>query len=109
MRKITREIVAAFMNREERRISNSYTDGTTLYLHGNAIARHRCDGDIEVTTAGWNTVTTRERLNGIPGVNVFVRGGQLYLNHYKWNGDWVSPVPYSTEEDRRRYGHQEVR
>lgn len=106
MRKITKEIVAAFMNHEAKRIGNSHTDGTTLYLHGNAIARHRADGGVNVTTAGWNTVTTRERLNGIPDVHVFVRNGQLYLNHYKWDGDWVWPVPYSTEEDRAKYGHR---
>lgn len=39
MRKITKEIVAAFMKRETRRIGNSRTDGITLYLHDNAIAK----------------------------------------------------------------------
>ena len=88
MRKITKEIVAAFMNHETKRIGNSGTDGTVLYLHGNEIAVHTKEG-IEVTTAGYNTQTTRERLNGIPGVKVNVRQGQLYLNDRPWDGSWT--------------------
>lgn len=87
MRKITKEIVAAFMNHETKRIGNSHTDGTSLYLHGNEIAVHVMGG-IEVTTAGWNTPTTRERLNGLPGVRVNVKQGQLYLNDTPWNGTY---------------------
>ena len=94
MRKITKEIVAAFMNHKTKCIGNSYTDGTILYLHGNAIARHRCDGGIEVTTAGWNTVTTRERLNGLPGVKAYVRDHQLYLNGERWDGRWTKICYY---------------
>ena len=89
MRKITREIVAAFMNREAKTIGNSRTDKTTLYLHGNAIAKHCLDGSMKITTAGWNTPTTRERLNGIPGVSTWVRRGQLYLNGERWDGKWT--------------------
>ena len=88
MRKITKEIVAAFMNHEKKQIGNSITNGTVLYLHGIEIAVH-VKGGIEVTTAGWNTQTTRERLNGIPGVRVNVRQGQLYLNGRPWDGSWT--------------------
>jgi len=40
-------------------------DGTTMYLHGNAIAHyHHDDPDhVNMTLAGWGTPTTRERLN----------------------------------------------
>ena len=89
MRKITREIVAAFMNREKKTIGNSRTDKTTLYLHDNAIAMHCLDGSMKITTAGWNTPTTRERLNGLPGVKVYVRNHQLYLNDRPWDGTWT--------------------
>lgn len=38
----------------------------TVYLHGNAIIRLDCDtGVIEASLAGWDTVTTRSRLNSI--------------------------------------------
>jgi hypothetical protein len=89
MRKITKEIVAAFLNREEKKIGNSYTDGTALYLHNNQIACHIVEGVIGITTAGWNTPTTRERLNGLPGVRVNVRDHQLYLNGQPWDGSWA--------------------
>lgn len=88
MRKITKEIVAAFMNHETKRIGNSYTNGTVLYLHDNEIAWH-CNGKIRISTAGWNTPTTRERLNGLPGVRVNVMRGQLYLNDRPWDGSWT--------------------
>jgi hypothetical protein len=78
MRKVTREVTDAFFNRRPRKCGNTRTDGTTIWLHGNAIARHADNGDIEITLAGWDTVTTRERLNGVgrrAGFGVFrVRG-----------------------------------
>ena len=102
MRKVTENIVRAFLNRRERTISNSYTDGDTLYLHNNPIARHTPRG-IEVKTAGWNTVTTKERLNGIPGCFVYshegylMLGGRVWMDHGEWtpvdNPDGLSGVP----------------
>jgi hypothetical protein len=89
MRKITREIIAAFMNRYEKRIGNSYTDGTTLFLHDNAIAKWDEEGRLWVTNAGWKSATTKERLNGIPGVKVYQKDFTWYLNGWRWNGQWV--------------------
>lgn len=89
MRKITKEIIAAFLSRETKTTGNSRTDGTTLYLHDNAIAKHCLDGSMRITTAGWNTPTTRERLNGLPGVKVYVRNYQLHLNDQPWDGKWT--------------------
>jgi len=38
----------------------------TVYLHGNAIIKLDCDtGVIQASLAGWDTVTTRSRLNAI--------------------------------------------
>lgn len=69
MRKVTKEIVEAFFARRSRKCGNTRTDGQTFYLHGNAIAKWRAtfggDDDLIITLAGWNTPTTRERLNGI--------------------------------------------
>lgn len=89
MRKITKEIIAAFLSREKKTIGNSRTDGITLYLHDNAIAMHSLKGTLRITTAGWNTPTTRRRLNGLPGVNVYVKLGQLHLNNQPWDGTWT--------------------
>lgn len=80
MRKITAEIVGAFERRESRAKSNTWTDGERLYLFDNLIAEHRDDG-IYISLAGWDTVTTRERLNGIRGAHVHRDKGQTKLNN----------------------------
>ena len=84
-RQITKEIIKAFMNDENKKLSNSQviTDYATtrLYLFGNCIAIKKKDtGKIEVSMAGYPTVTTRERLNGIYGVSITQRKGLQYLN-----------------------------
>ena len=68
MRKVTREIANAFARKRSRTIGNTHTDGESVWLHGNEIARRvNFDGReaLALTMAGWPTVTTRERLNGI--------------------------------------------
>ena len=62
MRSISSLIAKSFIARKPKRQRNTWTDGTTLYLHGNAIAWHE-NGGIAMTLAGWPTVTTRDRLN----------------------------------------------
>lgn len=42
-------------------------------LHGNAIVVLSDDGDIEISLSGWNTVTTRERVNQFLPAKVRVR------------------------------------
>ena len=106
MRKVTREVTDAFFNRRPRKCGNTRTDGTTIWLHGNAIARHADNGDIEITLAGWNTPTTRERLSGIGqrlGFVVYRRRGAAYVNTYTRNQDygadaytWQHPVEVPT-------------
>lgn len=76
------------MARARCAMGNTSTDGQRLSLHGNVIAEWRDDG-LWVTNAGWPSVTTRERLNGLRGVNVTQRNTYQYLNDHKWNGDWV--------------------
>lgn len=67
MRKVSETVVKAFLAGKEKRVGNTYTNGNALFLHGNMIGwkRDRGLGEtvIEVSTAGWNTGTTRERLN----------------------------------------------
>ena len=64
MRKVTKQITQAFIDGESRQVGNTRTDGKAIYLHGNKIAEKRND-TVSLTLAGWNTVTTRERLNGL--------------------------------------------
>ena len=92
-RRITQNAVNAFEAKRNWSSDNTTvtaTNGTiVLSLHGNAIAKVNRLGTLRVTTAGWNTPTTKERLNGIPGVSVYTKRGQLYLNDKKWNGKWT--------------------
>jgi hypothetical protein len=64
MRKITKEIKQAFDERRPLAIGNTTTDGNRVWLHGNLIIKREGD-KVLGTLAGWNTPTTRERLNGI--------------------------------------------
>lgn len=67
MRKVSKTVVKAFLKGESKKVGNTETNGNALFLHGNMIAwkRDRGLGEtvIEVSTCGWNTNTTRERLN----------------------------------------------
>jgi hypothetical protein len=67
MKKVTETIANAFAQGSKKSIGNTETDGNAFYLHGNKIAEWREDG-LHMTLAGWNTATTRERLNGIAEV-----------------------------------------
>ena len=82
-RQITDEIIRAFLNGENKKISNSEVKadckGVRMYLFGNLIAE-RVGNRIRITMAGYPTNTTRERLNGIPGVSLRQEKGIQYLN-----------------------------
>ena len=81
MRQITEEITKAFFNGQAKKISNSETNGTSLYLWDNEIARKE-DGQIKINLCGYNTTTTRERLNGVlsyTGYKVTTKQGTIYL------------------------------
>lgn len=64
MRKVTRDMCKAFIAGKRRANGNTHTDNGGLFLHYNLIARIDEDG-YHLTMAGWPTVTTRERLNGL--------------------------------------------
>ena len=90
MRKITKESIKAFYNREPFKKSNTVIENkegkTYLKLFGNIIAILNEVNDLFITTAGWNSVTTRERLNGLSGIRLGTKKGQLYLNNIPWDG-----------------------
>lgn len=88
MRQTTTKVVNAFLNGEYLKVGNSYTDGKSLYLHNNKIAEHKSDG-LYVSNAGWFSNTTKERLNGIPAVNIYQKKHKWYLNGEEWDGNWI--------------------
>lgn len=74
-----------------KKVGNTRTNGKEIFLHGNLIARKTNLG-IEITSAGWQTTTTKERLNGLLdqiGVGrIYQKNFNWYLNNKPWNGCW---------------------
>tara|TARA_A200000159_G_C7292589_1_gene326387 strand:- start:595 stop:903 length:309 start_codon:yes stop_codon:yes gene_type:complete len=70
MRKVTQRIKQAFEQGKSLKVDNTRTDGQTVWLHGNAIVKRDPDGLVRWSLAGWNTPTTRERVNGIANAGV---------------------------------------
>ena len=74
MRKITSNAINAFMNNDEFSESNTKVAlvpdeqlkrlKVELYLFDNLIA-YKINGNHYISSAGWSTSTTRERLNGL--------------------------------------------
>jgi hypothetical protein len=92
MRKITEESRNAFNRNENFKKANtevSCDDFTTeLYLHNNLIAtKNPRTGVLKITNAGWKKNTTKERLNGLPGVSIYQKNFVWYLNGKEWNGE----------------------
>ena len=85
MRKIEKEMLNAVRNGFNMSKQNtvvSHCDGATrVYLHGNLIYK-RAKGIETFTLAGWNSVTTRSRLNAL-GVGVYQRNFEPFYNGKK--------------------------
>ncbi len=98
MRKITTEACDAFENDQNFKSSNTEVKDGRMFLFGNLIAefedniKGNGNNNINITLAGWNSNTTRERLNGLRGVSVNTKQGQAYLNGKPWDGEWITIV-----------------
>ncbi len=95
MRNITEESIEAFMNAVPFNKSNTKVEVlpnvTILRLFGHAIAYRYNDPErtLTITNCGYSTNTTKERLNGIPRVNIQQKKGVWYLNGKEWNGEKI--------------------
>ena len=84
MRKISKQIAQAFNQGKTKSIGNTSTNGQEVFLHGNKIAWRSPGNTLELTLAGWPTVTTRERLNAILTIEGFnANAGESYGFHFK--------------------------
>jgi hypothetical protein len=98
MRKITAQAVDAFMDARPFKKDNMTIEllpnVTIMRLYGNAIAYRYNDPDrtLTITNCGWFSNTTKERLNGIPGVSINQKKGQWYLNGEVWNGNLIDVI-----------------
>ena len=92
-RKITNESVDKFLSRETFKKSNMEVDQCygqyRLKLHGNTIAVLDEFNMLSISNAGWQSNTTKERLNGLPNVRIHQRKFVWYLNGVEWNGEWT--------------------
>lgn len=87
MRLVTKRSIECLFIGKNYSSKNTKVIGDRLYLWDTPIIEVRDDG-VYIQTGGWNTSTTKERLNGLPGVRVYHKKHILYLNDVPWNGNW---------------------
>tara|TARA_R110000787_G_scaffold183311_3_gene295289 strand:- start:428 stop:724 length:297 start_codon:yes stop_codon:yes gene_type:complete len=94
MRKITKESVQAFNNCMRFKKANMEVfysksqESTYMTLHGNTIAVKYKD-KLTISTCGWQSNTTKERLNALDGVNIYQKNWVWYLNGSEWDGSLI--------------------
>jgi hypothetical protein len=90
MRKITKESVNAFNENRPFKKANTeieiLNNKTLFYLYDNLIAIKENDV-LKITNCGYFTNVTKERLNGLKGVNIYQQKFKWYLNGTLWNGE----------------------
>jgi len=99
MRQETQKIMSAFLRGEKASAQRTHTDGYSVWLHGNLIAE-RGKSKTWFTLAGWPTVTTRDRVNGLLELSgsvyrVFQKNGTQFLTNgtdvrERGDSEWVS-------------------
>lgn len=87
MRQITKEAVDAFLNGFYYKKSNMEVTCGEMYLHGHKIAWFDINERLWIDNCGYETNTTKERLNGLPGVDIRQRNFTWYLNGEEWDGN----------------------
>ena len=102
MRKIERQMNQAITDKVNFKSVNTevqYLDGISyVYLHGNKIAEVG-DGFIRLYDGGWQSNTTKSRLNailqehGLPGESVFQKAYTWFAKLYTGNGRFTV-VPF---------------
>lgn len=102
MRQITQESVNAFLACKPFKKANMQVEIlatengkpclVVLRLHGNRIAElHKNERGrvLKISNAGWQSNTTKERLNALPNVSIYQKNWQWYLNGNLWDGKWI--------------------
>jgi hypothetical protein len=94
MKIVTQNAVSCFRNGGNKKLGNTEVvteNGVSkMYLFNNLIATldRNVGGVMKITNAGWDSNTTKERLNGLPNVNINQKNFVWYLNGEEWNGTW---------------------
>ena len=87
MRKIEAQMNAAIAGRrnwakDNTRVEVNKHGDTFVYLHGHNIATIANNGDMTLSSCGWETVTTKSRLNAI--LDCFVHNIGIYQKDWVW-------------------------
>ena len=109
MRKIERQMLQAIVDershwsKDNTRVES--TDGiSSVYLHGHKIAEfeHRLNGKLWINNCGYETVTTKSRLNVLIDFVLGGIGNGIYQKNWNWylmkdhqvtdfpSGEWVA-------------------
>lgn len=96
MRQITEQAVNAMKSKGKFKQGNTEViysksqDSSYMALHGNTIAilKH-FNNTLSISTCGYKTNTTKERLNGFDQININQSKGVWYLNGKEWNGELI--------------------
>jgi len=92
MRKVSIEIAKAFINDNKKTVGNTYTEDGKIFLHNNKIAwweKNHPDFNLSnnihlcFSMCGWDTPTTRERLNTL--FYELFKSDAVYLKQSKGN------------------------
>jgi hypothetical protein len=95
MKKVTQQAIRKFLDAQPFKSGNTQVhvlpNVTVLSLHGNEIAYkyNNPENTVSICACGWLSNTTKERLNGIPGVSIHQKNYQWYLNGQKWDGQLI--------------------
>ena len=95
MRQITKQSINAFLNAstfsKQNMVVEVLPNVTILKLHNNPIAYLYNDpkNTLSITNAGWQSNTTKERLNALPNVSIQQKNFVWYLNGKEWNGNLI--------------------
>ena len=86
MRKIEKQMNSAIVDGRNWSKDNTRVevakDGTFVYLHGHNIATISNEGDIRLSSSGWETFTTKTRLNAI--LDCFVHNIGIFQRDWVW-------------------------
>lgn len=89
MRDIEKKAAKALLNGDAFHCKNTeVTSDGRLLLHGHEILRLEGDGAAVVSLCGWNTITTRSRLNNICR--------ELRINFRVWQRNYMPEARYIT-------------
>jgi len=100
MRKITRDAARALYTGQTFKQSNTRVEDGVMYLFGNPIAKLE-NGKLMISNAGWDTTTTKERINGV--LDVFGTSARVFTKNFtpmlstsfldlgsEWDGRWTA-------------------